>query len=134
MRQQARYALLIFAAACGPTADAVQVWWDPDIGPPVPVEYADLVEHDMGTLWLVTWIDDVPYVCERLDNGIAVLAEVGWDDEMIGYRRGGEARKVRKCDNKWQVTSPFLGEVTPGYDLPRLRIEQGTVYPEAQEI
>jgi hypothetical protein len=63
----------------------------------------------------------------------AAELKVELDGDMIGYRTNGVRRETRKCDNKWQVTSPFLGEVTPGYDLPRLRIEQGTVYPEAQE-
>jgi hypothetical protein len=116
---------LLFVAACGASADVVQIWWDADDGPPTILADTEILPGTSGTLWLVTRVGGVAYVCETLDNGVEVLVEVRFNSEMIGYPPNPKTQK-RKCDNKWKVTGPYLSSPPVGYNLPRLRIERAT--------
>ena len=116
---------LALVAACGqPRADVVQIWFDPDYGPPT----MEAIEHGaVGTLWLVVRVGGVAYVCEVLDSGWEGLVEIAFNDKMIGYPPNPKVRK-RKCDNHWSVKG-LTGDVSE-YDLPRLRIEAETCEQE----
>ena len=65
--------LALAAGACvQPHADVVQIWFDPDDGPPtMEIRYGDV-----GTLWLVVRVGGVAYVCEVLDNyGVPIVTD-----------------------------------------------------------
>jgi hypothetical protein len=115
--------IALLAVDCGASADVTQVWWDADDGPPTMLADAEISPGATGTLWLITRVGGVAYVCEVLDNGVEVLVEVRFNSEMIGYPPNPKTQK-RHCDNKWRIMGPHLSSPPADYDLPRLRIER----------
>jgi hypothetical protein len=108
-----------FVACSSPHADTAQLWWDPDNGPPSigRIEYGEV-----GTLWMVTRVDGVAYVCEILDNGWEGLVEVAFYGDSIGYAPDARTIKFR-CDGEWTIKGPgIIGDVD-GWRGGRLRIE-----------
>ena len=121
-------ALLVLAVGCGtPNADAVQMWWDPDYGPPV----MGRVEHGQtGTLWMVARVSGVAYVCVIMWDGQEGLVEVAFYGDRIDFAPKPRTREQR-CDVEWEITGPALEGDVSDERGGRLRIEAATWEQEA---
>ncbi len=116
-------ALLVLAAACStPHADVVQLWWDPDNGPPVTGE---VEEGQTGTLWLVTRVGGVAYVCVINWDGQEGLVEVAFYSDRIDFAPNPRTREQR-CDVEWKIRGPALKGDVSDERGGRIRIEPAT--------